>query len=55
MDFENFNTNQLLTACGILESTIVSFIRDLDSKGIDTSSLRIGLNDAHAAVEGLME
>ena len=50
---QNFDSAQLLEACGVMESTLIHFIQKLDSQGIDTSDLRRGLNEAHQAVDGI--
>lgn len=46
-----YDAEQLLKACGVMESTIVKFIRELESQGIDSTTLRRGLNEAHEAVD----
>lgn len=50
---KKFNNDQLESACSIMETYMVNFIKKLDNQGIDTSDLRQGLNEAHSIVEGL--
>lgn len=52
---KSLNPEQLLTACGIMESTLILCINKLTDKGIDTSDLRTALDEAHAAVEWTAE
>lgn len=53
--YSNLKHNDLLEACGVLESTLIEAIGKLEDQGIDTTDLRSGLNRAHAAVDGLRD
>ena len=52
-DIQSLNPEQLLTACGVMESTMLSFIIHCERRGIDVNELRQALDDAHNAVDGL--
>lgn len=54
-NLNELNNDQLLTACGVMESTIVSMIQKFESQGIDATDLRRGLAEAHAAVDDLKD
>lgn len=47
------NPDQLLIACGVMESTMLFFINHCERQGIDANVLRLALDDAHSAVDGL--
>lgn len=51
MDYEDVNPDQLITACGILESTLINLIEQVEAAGIDPQPFRSKLNDAHMAVD----
>ena len=54
-DFRRLNYDDLLVACGCLESAVVAFINRCERLGVDTSELREILDEVHAAIDGLGE
>lgn len=53
--YSNLPSGQLIVACGVLESTLIDIINKLESQGIDTTEYRRGLNEAHMAIDGLVD
>ena len=54
-DYRKLDYDDLLIACGCLESGLIAFINRCERNGIDASELREILDDVHAAVDGLRE
>lgn len=54
-NYKDLDPSQLLTACGILESTLIHLIRHYEKSGVDTGEARRCLNQAHRAVNGLKD
>lgn len=52
-DYESLDSDELLTACGILESTLIALINRVEELGLDANEFHKSLNDAHMAVNEL--
>ena len=53
--YSNFPPDQLIVVCGVLESTLISIINDLESNGHDVTKYRTQLNEAHMALDELVD
>ena len=54
-DYEDFDRDELVIACGCLESALVAFINKCERLEVDTTELREIPDDVHAAIDGLRE